>query len=164
MTQSERSPGPPKNSRRAGGQTREEPARSVSALDQAIGLRLRQIRLAAGMRGEDLAQRIGVTPAQLYRYETGFYRLPAAHLPDVARALKVTIDDLVGDGSPPSEVVAESGREPIARFLREVALIEDGADLALLLKLARRLARGQRESPDAAGAAQVRQRRRCVVS
>lgn len=141
MTQAEKCRGFSKGGRQAREQLREETARSIGALDRAIGARLRQIRSVAGIQRENLAQAIGITAARLYRYERGMNRLPAAHLPDVARALSVTIDHLVGDGSPQSHRAAQSGSEPLARFLGEVALIHDAADVALLLRLARRLAR-----------------------
>lgn len=59
----------------------------ASERDRALGARIRAARLAAGLRQEDLARAIGVSYQQVWKYETGTNRLPAARLLAIAEAV-----------------------------------------------------------------------------
>jgi transcriptional regulator with XRE-family HTH domain len=58
---------------------------------------LRQIRLDAGLRQEDLAQRLGKPQPYVSRYESGERRLDILELREVCVALRVKLTDFVGE-------------------------------------------------------------------
>lgn len=57
--------------------------------DQAVGQAVRDLRRAQHRTQKDLAQVVGVTGAQLHRYETGGTRIAASRLIAIAQALGV---------------------------------------------------------------------------
>ena len=56
---------------------------------------LRRIRLDAGLRQEDLAQRLGKPQPYVSRYESGERRLDILELREVCLALRVKLTDFV---------------------------------------------------------------------
>lgn len=56
---------------------------------------LRQLRLDAGLRQEDLAQRLGKPQPYVSRYESGERRLDILELREVCVALRVKLTDFV---------------------------------------------------------------------
>jgi DNA-binding XRE family transcriptional regulator len=65
--------------------------RAPTAADIAVGLRIRALRRAAGCTQKQLAHHLGVTNAQLHRYETGVSRVAASRL--VCPSLRSPIPD-----------------------------------------------------------------------
>lgn len=61
--------------------------RSATAIDRAIGERIRARRLEIGMSQEKLADAIGVTFQQVQKYEKGVNRVAASTLFAIAQAL-----------------------------------------------------------------------------
>lgn len=57
--------------------------------------RIREIREALGMTGEELAQRVGTTSAQIYKLERGERRLTADWMARIAEALGCSPADLI---------------------------------------------------------------------
>lgn len=74
--------------------------RSPTRSDSLLGQRLRELRRAREMTQKELAGMVGVTGAQLHRYETGATRIAASRLMLVAEALGVRTDELMGDCAP----------------------------------------------------------------
>lgn len=66
--------------------------RGPTPIDRQIGARVRMRRLALGLSQGKLAAALGITFQQLQKYEKGTNRLGAGRLPEVARALQVSID------------------------------------------------------------------------
>jgi transcriptional regulator with XRE-family HTH domain len=69
-----------------------EPAQS----DAALGREIRELRRGLGWTQKTLAAMVGVTGAQLHRYETGATRMAAGRLVAIAEALGVAPDSLIG--------------------------------------------------------------------
>ena len=60
--------------------------------------RIRLLRAQRGLKSKDLAERIGVSRPQYSLLEGGKRRLRAMHVEKIARALKVSVADLYGEG------------------------------------------------------------------
>lgn len=63
--------------------------------DATVRSRLRELRLENGMTLEDLAARANIDKSTLSRLESGKRRLALDHLPSLADALGVRVDDLL---------------------------------------------------------------------
>src|SRR5262245_56748691 len=59
--------------------------------------RIRELREARGMTGEQLARAIGTTSATIYKLERGDRRLTADWMEKIAAVLRCTIADLVSN-------------------------------------------------------------------
>jgi transcriptional regulator with XRE-family HTH domain len=68
--------------------------------DSALGRKVRELRRSRGMTQKDLATVVGVTGAQLHRYETGATRVAASRMIAIAEALGVRADVLIGSCTP----------------------------------------------------------------
>ena len=64
-----------------------------SAIDVAVGKRIREFRTSANLSQTALADQIGVTFQQVQKYEKGTNRVGAGRLTHIARALNVPITD-----------------------------------------------------------------------
>lgn len=64
-----------------------------------VGGRLRDARVALGLSQAELGKRLNLTPTAVGNYESGASEMPLGRLPELASALKVTVDSLV---APPS--------------------------------------------------------------
>ncbi len=85
---------------------------------QALGGRIAEARRAQGMTQVQLAQELGLAQQTLAHYEVGRARVPVALLPQLARALAVTVADLVGEQSSPGR------RGPAPKLLQQVERIQ----------------------------------------
>ena len=65
--------------------------RASSAVDQYIGARIRERRLALSMTQAGLGEKLGVTLQQVQKYEKGVNRVSAARLFEVCEALGVSL-------------------------------------------------------------------------
>ena len=75
-------------------------------IDRFLGRRIKELRLLAGMTQQRVAQRLGISPQQVQKYEKGINRLSASQLLAVAQAFEVAVADLFdGYGS-------EASRDP----------------------------------------------------
>ena len=81
-------------------------AARIKTTDDIVGGRIRETRLALGMKQLTLAEKIGVSYQQLQKYEKGQSRLTIGQLWTVATALGVPVSDLIADID-----FAESDRE-----------------------------------------------------
>lgn len=66
-----------------------------------VGVRLREMRERANLTQKELAERIGVSNNQVYRYEHGDNEPTASNLLAIARELRVSIDYLCGFSDDP---------------------------------------------------------------
>lgn len=71
--------------------------------------RLRQIREARGFSQSDLADRVGIHHQQIYRIETGQSDPSGTTLTNLAKALEVSVDYLVGLTDEPLIRIDEKG-------------------------------------------------------
>ena len=71
-------------------------SRKIASAEKAIGGRIADIRKAQAMTQVELAARLGMGQSLLSRYERGTLRLHGALVVDVARALQVSTDEVLG--------------------------------------------------------------------
>lgn len=114
--------------------------RAPTAADAAVGLRIRALRRAARQTQKELAFHIGVTNAQLHRYEAGISRVAASRLVAIARALNCRVEDLVNDHAPEAFAVEGPGAEEFAELARAFMAITDPKHRAALVSLANTMA------------------------
>ncbi|MFN3201625.1 MAG: helix-turn-helix domain-containing protein [Bradymonadia bacterium] len=113
-------------------------ARKDRELLQAVGARVAAARRDRGFTQESLAEAVGVEPVTLSRWETGDRALSLTTLARVAGALGVGIGDLL-------DTTRALPKIEVAPEYLELARTYDAMTeprKALLLKLARELARG----------------------
>ncbi len=55
-------------------------------VDNAIGVKIRELRITSGLSRQQLAEKIGVTHQQLQKYEKGTNRISAGRLLAIAKA------------------------------------------------------------------------------
>jgi transcriptional regulator with XRE-family HTH domain len=115
--------------------------RAPTLADAAVGRRIRELRRAAGRTQKELADVIGVTNAQLHRYEAGATRVAASRLLMIADALGVRVERLMGDAvAAPAGDAAATLREDTEELVQALAAITDPKHRAALLSFARALA------------------------
>ena len=73
--------------------------RSPAAIDALVGQRIAARRAAMGLSQTALSQRLGVSPQQVQKYESGANRVSASRLNDIAIALGVAPGALFPDRS-----------------------------------------------------------------
>jgi transcriptional regulator with XRE-family HTH domain len=98
------------------------PRRSVHtpvSEDVQIGARLKEARVNRGMQQKDLAAQLGMEQSALSRYERGEMRLPSSLLGRIARALKVSTDEILGLKESKSGAVVRD-----RRFLKRLQSID----------------------------------------
>ena len=62
--------------------------------DEFLGKRLKRLRCQKGWTQAELAEKVGVRPQQIHKYETAQNRLTAARLWRIANVFEVSTDDL----------------------------------------------------------------------
>jgi transcriptional regulator with XRE-family HTH domain len=120
--------------------------RRVQDADRHVGMRLRERRMTLGMTLQQLAELIGVTYQQAYKYETGLNRLAAGQLWQVTKGLGVEVDYFfAGLGSQPG-ALKPSGRQQLLllKLTRSFLAIPDPRRQAALCDVARALAIAER--------------------
>src|SRR6185436_2255331 len=92
------------------------------------GDRLRQIREMRDFSQKDLADRIGISDQQVYRYETNRSEPTGDVLMHLSQVLEVSVDWLLGLVEQPTQHVSEADLSPMERkliqALREGRIIE----------------------------------------
>ena len=67
--------------------------RSPSTVDRQIGKKIRIRRRVCRLTQQELADKLGISPQQLQKYEAGANRIPAGRLFDVAQIVNTRIED-----------------------------------------------------------------------
>ncbi len=68
-----------------------------------LGQRIARFRKEQGLTQQHLAEALRLKQYAVANYETGRYRVPVALLPEIARVLSVSVDDLLGTPLPKSK-------------------------------------------------------------
>ncbi|ONG50152.1 hypothetical protein BKE38_19230 [Pseudoroseomonas deserti] len=109
--------------------------------DTAMGREIRQCRRAAGMTQKQVAAIIGVTGAQLHRYETGTTRIATTRLIAIANALGVRPDSLLAAAStavtPEQVTPLPNTNEEIIALIQMFGSIPDPRHRSALVAVAR---------------------------
>lgn len=82
-------------------------------LEDGVRQRIRALRAERGWSLDELAERCHLGPSTLSRIETGHRRLALDHLVSIAQALGVTVDDLLGGGDDPDDIVIRPRRDVV---------------------------------------------------
>jgi transcriptional regulator with XRE-family HTH domain len=76
----------------AGSDRKRDPRRRrAEDVDRHVGARMRERRIMLGLSQQQLAELIGVTFQQTYKYEKGITRVASGHLYEIAQALRVDV-------------------------------------------------------------------------
>ena len=112
--------------------------RAPTKSDSLIGRNIRDLRRAKVITQQGLASMVGVTGAQLHRYETGTTRVAASRLIAIAEALGVPADALMGSAGPDSQ--------PALRLAAVRPFLSDGDDIVELIHVFGRIADAKNRS------------------
>ena len=103
--------------------------RSAAQSDAEVGRGIRELRRSRGWTLKTLAGMIGVTGAQLHRYETGTTRMTGDRLTSLGEALGVDVGSLLGKADE-STVTRPMSREPAKLSDDILALVEVFVEIA----------------------------------
>jgi transcriptional regulator with XRE-family HTH domain len=98
---------------------------------KGFGARLAQIRKSRGLTQAELGEAVGVSNRVIAYYELESKQPPGAMLADLAHALRVSVDELLG-----AKPVKERPRPKTARLMKRLQRVEDlpPADQRAVLK------------------------------
>lgn len=85
-------------------------------MSSPIGENIRFYRKKIGMKQVDLARKLNISSARLSNFEFGKNRIDADMLADIAKALDVSVDELVGVSG--SNIVLTEEEERIIKMMR----------------------------------------------
>jgi transcriptional regulator with XRE-family HTH domain len=71
--------------------------RSSNVRDQYIARKLRERRIEMGLHQSDVANNLGITHQQVYKYEQGIDRIPASRLYEFAKILSAPVSFFYGE-------------------------------------------------------------------
>jgi transcriptional regulator with XRE-family HTH domain len=87
------------------------------AIQRELGLGIQRIRRRKGWNRETLAERLGVSPHSLAKWELGVHAPPLHELLALLQALEVTFEELALGRRAPAAVLAAAQRSEAAMFL-----------------------------------------------
>ncbi|ROZ61488.1 helix-turn-helix domain-containing protein [Ramlibacter sp. WS9] len=86
-----------------------------------LGSRIAQLRKAQGLTQVQLAEALEISQQVVASYEIGRRRIPVSMLPDLARALAVGLDELLGETA---KARAKRGPAPVlARHMERISAL-----------------------------------------
>lgn len=120
--------------------------RSPTSADARVGVRIKELRRAAGHTQKEIATAIGVTGAQFHRYETGATRVAASRLMAIAAALgtrpEVLMSANVPVSAPSVQLLDSAASDDLVELVEAYAAISDPRRRHALIAFARAVARG----------------------
>lgn len=95
-------------------------AEQGSTFLQGLGQRLLELRKAQGLTQSQLAELLGISQQLVAFYEKGHRRVPVDLLPEVARLLAVSVEELLGlhTGPPPKRGPTPKLQQQLERLSR----------------------------------------------
>ncbi|MEL7548133.1 MAG: helix-turn-helix transcriptional regulator [Pseudomonadota bacterium] len=122
--------------------------RSPSDTDEYVGEQLRRARKANKLTQQELAGRLGISAQQLQKYETGYNRIPAGRLHELALILDLAIADCfppsgLRTSSASSALNAVEAREVKARLRKQIDELSSLEALNLIMGVAKLAARAE---------------------
>lgn len=105
---------------------------------ETLGKRIGQLRRATGMKQDELAEKLGVTPQAVSKWENDVSSPDISLLPQLAQLLGITIDELLsGKKAPETKLVPVEQRRDIKDMvIRIVVDSGDGDKVRINLPLA----------------------------
>ncbi len=111
-------------------------------VDVAVGGRVRELRIRAGMSQTKLGEALGVSFQQIQKYENGANRMGASRLVQVATALQVPLAQLfVGVSNPDEDVESAPLDKEASKVARDWAAIPNESMRETLRKVVKTMAR-----------------------
>ena len=96
-------------------------------MNQTLGSRIAELRRKKNMTQEDLANALGVTPQAVSKWENDLSCPDITLLPQLAKLLGVSVDELLGSTAPETQLLPAENRKPIKdMILRVVVNSKDG--------------------------------------
>lgn len=121
--------------------------RSATASDTALGQKIRGLRRSRVLTQKELAAMVGVTGAQLHRYETGGTRIAASRLVALAQALGVRPDSLISscttEPEPAPAPAQFSSGEELLELIQIFSGLTDPRHRSAVLSIARMFPPGE---------------------
>ncbi len=107
-------------------------------MKETFGQRFARLRKTKGLRQEDIAEKIGISPQAVSKWENDISLPDITLLSDLADMLNVSLDDLLGKQTRQTEVVTEvSERKDINKMMLKVIInSSDGDKVRVNLPLA----------------------------
>jgi transcriptional regulator with XRE-family HTH domain len=129
------------------------PPKAPTEIDQLVGRRVREQRLRVGLSQAKLAQLLGITVAQLHKYETGVNRIGASRLHQIARLLQVPVGFFfeAQEGADASRADVDGTQvtdQQTSELVKAFSRITNSAMRRALLDLARAAAHSEETSSD----------------
>lgn len=118
------------------------PAYNASLLAQEVGRRMREARLQRGLSRRDFGAKLGVSPQQIYKYESGRDAVPLHRLLTLAAIVGVSPHALWGQADTPGVAHAWLGAADIStiELVRAYTRISDAKVRKSLLQLVKQMA------------------------
>jgi transcriptional regulator with XRE-family HTH domain len=113
--------------------------KDLSPADLLIGVRIRECRVLRGVTQQQLADLIGVTYQQIFKYEHGVNRVSAGRLYEIAQELDTPVESF-SDGLEKSGGRLPHGRRRLFQIMRSVGEIKSDKRREALGQLVRVLA------------------------
>ena len=122
----------------------DESSRRAGPTDEAIGRRIRRVRLSQKRTLEDLAASIGISCQQLQKYEAGANRIAVSRLIHIAKALRVHVTEFLADGTMPAPAPEDRAitarSDEVVRLVNVFARLRNTASRTKILEMAEFLA------------------------
>ena len=83
---------------------------------QALGQRIAQLRKAQGFTQTQLAEILGISQQTMAHYEGGRLRVAVSMLPELARALTISVEELLGTQA----ATGKNKRGPASRLQQQI--------------------------------------------
>jgi transcriptional regulator with XRE-family HTH domain len=122
-------------------------SRAPTPVDVAVGCRIGELRRRAGLTQREVSHRVGVTPAQFFRYERGLARISTGRLMRICEALNIPLEAFMELGGPRRETHASAETE-FQALLAAYRNIPNEAQRLALLTIARSMAQNGYSKPD----------------
>jgi transcriptional regulator with XRE-family HTH domain len=113
--------------------------KDISPADLRIGLRIRECRVLRGLSQQQLAELIGVTYQQVFKYEHGVNRVSAGRLYEIAKELHTPVETFF-DGLEKNGGRLPRGQRRLFQIMRSVGEIKSETRREALGQLVRVLA------------------------
>ncbi len=104
-------------------------------IDIKLGQNIVKHRVACGFSRKDLAENIGITHQQLQKYEKGINRISVARLFDVAKALKVSVEELINVERSVTDIAVAKSNRSMIDIVKYINKIEDETKLDAIRNL-----------------------------
>ncbi|MBY0310117.1 helix-turn-helix domain-containing protein [Patescibacteria group bacterium] len=125
--------------------------RKPTESDIMVGRTIKSLRRNQSLTQRELAHRVGITGAQLHRYENGSTRIATSRLIAIADALKVNAETLIAVGQkqstetvpPVATKTADQARDDIIELVELYSSMTDPRHRSALMVMARIIKRSE---------------------